>query len=257
MIIKPLLVLLFVFSFNALAIGQESLIDSTKFKKIASVPNIVLENKNFNQGIINTPYQLFNGRLAGLGMSTFGADPNGEFVLRVRGLSTLQNESKPLIVVDGFVVNDFLLVDASDIEQISLLKDAASTSLYGLQGGNGVLLITTKVRKTEALSVSFNSSVGVEQPIFNVIPLTASEYKAVKGSTDLGSSTNWLNEITRTGVSVVNNLSFNGGSKNFSIRAAINQRKATGVLNGSGFDQLNARISVEQKALNDKTCSKA
>ncbi len=252
MLIKPFLALLLVFGFNFLAFGQEILIDSTRFKKIASVPGILLQHKDFNQGIINSPYQLFNGKFSGLGMSAFGADPNGEFVLRVRGLSSLQNESKPLIVVDGFVVNDFLLVDANDIEEVSLLKDAASTSLYGLQGGNGVLLITTKTRKKEALSVGFNSTVGIEQPIFNVIPLTASEYTAFPLSSDLGSSTNWLNEITRTGTSTVNNISLSGGSENFSIRTAVNYRKTAGVLKGSGFDQLNGRLSIEQKALNNK-----
>lgn len=93
-----------------------------------------LKNEDFNKGVTHSTYQLLNGRLTGLGMSSLGNDPNGEFQLRVRGLSTLQNETRPLLVVDGFITNNLLIVDPSDIAQITLLKDAATTSIYGVQG---------------------------------------------------------------------------------------------------------------------------
>jgi TonB-dependent SusC/RagA subfamily outer membrane receptor len=135
-----------------------------------------VNHAEFNQGIIHSPYQLINGRMTGLGMSTIGNDPNGEFLLRVRGLSTLQNDTRPLIVIDGFITEDLMTVDPNDIAQVVLLKDAAAASVYGVQGGNGVLLISTKNGNGEQTSVSYTTAFGLEQAMFEVRPNTPEEY---------------------------------------------------------------------------------
>jgi iron complex outermembrane receptor protein len=231
--------------------------DSTQFKQINPSPIHPLDSKDFNQGMINSPYQLFNGRLTGLGMTTLGSDPNGEYTLHVRGFSTIQSDSKPLLVVDGFIVNDLLLLDANDVEQVTLLKDAASASIYGVQGGNGVLLITTKKRKTETLSVNFNTTSAIEQPMVGTKPATAEEYKSLPRAVDYGSSQDWLSLITRTGLSTANSLSISGGSKDFSIHTSVNYRNTAGTLKGTGFNQLNTRINLEQKAFKDKLVLRA
>lgn len=211
-----------------------------------------LKNEDFNKGVTHSTYQLLNGRLTGLGMSSLGNDPNGEFQLRVRGLSTLQNETRPLLVVDGFITNNLLIVDPSDIAQITLLKDAAATSIYGVQGANGVILISTKKGKDQVPSISFNTMMGLEQPISRIQPASAMEFKRQPGSTDLGSSTDWLDLITRNGISTINNLAISGGSKSFSLTASVNHRKASGTLIGTGFSQLNSRLNIQQKAMNDR-----
>ncbi|MEK6783280.1 MAG: TonB-dependent receptor plug domain-containing protein [Bacteroidota bacterium] len=249
---KTSFIIYWILSLSISAFGQDAIQDPIELKELTSASSAKLDQKDFNKGVIHSPYQLFNGRMTGLGMSGLGNDPNGEFLLRVRGLSTLQIHTGPLLIVDGFITDNLLIVDPKDIEQITLLKDAASASIYGVQGGNGVLLISTKKGNDQPLSFSFNTTFGIEKPLHNIAPASSSEYKSYPGSVDLGSSTNWLDKITQNGISNVNSLAISGGSKAFSIRASINYRKANGTLTGTGFDQVNSRINMQQKALQDK-----
>ncbi|WP_276372719.1 SusC/RagA family TonB-linked outer membrane protein [Chryseolinea sp. H1M3-3] len=226
--------------------------DSIETKVIASSAVAKLDYANFNQGVIHTPYPLFNGHMTGLGMSTAGHDPNGEFLLRVRGLSTFQNKTGPLLVVDGFITNDFQLVDPNDIGQVMLLKDAAAASAYGVQGGNGVLLISTKKGGDENALVSFRSTLGLDQPIRNMNIFSASKYRSFPGSVDMGSTQDWPDLVTRTGIASINALTISKSTETFSLRTSINNRIARGTLSGSGFDQLNFRINFQQRALKDR-----
>lgn len=211
-----------------------------------------LDYTNFNQGVMHTPYPLINGRMTGLGMSTAGNDPNGEFLVRVRGLSTLQNKTAPLLVVDGFITNDFQLVDPNDIAQIVLLKDAAAASVYGVQGANGVLLISTKKGSDEKALISFRSTLGLDQAIRRMNVFPASKYRSLAGSVDMGSTQDWPDLITRTGVASINALTISKSTGTFSVRASMNNRIARGTLKGSGFEQLNFRINLQQRALKDR-----
>ena len=226
--------------------------DSTENRVITSASVAKLDDTNFNQGVIHTPYPLINGRMTGLGMSTAGNDPNGEFLLRVRGLSTLQDKTGPLLVVDGFITNDFQLVDPNDIAQVTLLKDAAAASAYGLQGGNGVLLISTKKGNDENALVSFRSTLGLDHAVSKMDIFSASRYKSFAGSVDMGSTQNWPDLITRTGVASINTLTVSKSTETFSVRASMNNRIAKGTLSGTGFEQVNFRINFQQRALKDR-----
>ncbi len=239
-------------SWNLSAYSQDATGDTTQAKRLTPNAIATIDQKDFNQGVIHSPYQLFNGRLTGIGMSGIGNDPNGEFMIRVRGLSTFQNETHPLIVVDGFITNNLLIVDPNDIARITVLKDAAASSIYGVQGGNGVLLITTKKSNSEMPSVSFSTTLGLEKPLFNIAPVPDWEYMRYPGAIQMGGSSDWLDLITQNGISSINNLAVSAGSKSFSIRGSVNYRKANGTLIGTGFDQINSRINLQQKALKDR-----
>ena len=234
------------------AIGQQYQQDSIESKIITSSAVTRVGYTNFNQGVIHTPYALINGRMTGLGMSTAGNDPNGEFLLRVRGLSTLQNRTGPLLVVDGFITNDFQLVDPNDIAEVTLLKDAAAASAYGVQGGNGVLLISTKKSSDEKALVSFRSTLGLDHAIQKMNILSPSRYKSFAGSVDMGSTQDWPDLITRTGVASINALTISKSTEAFTIRASVNNRIAKGTLSGTGFEQLNFRINFQQRALKNR-----
>ncbi len=190
--------------------------------------------------------------MTGLGMSTIGNDPNGEFLLRVRGLSTFQTDTRPLLVIDGFITDDLTSVDPNDIAQITLLKDAASTSTYGVQGGKGVLMISTKTGSDERASVSYGATFGLDQAMLGIKPAASTEYLGYPYSKDLGSSQDWLDLITQPGLSTIHNLAISKNERSFSMRASVNYRLATGTLQGTGFDQLNSRITVQKRALKDK-----
>jgi iron complex outermembrane receptor protein len=250
--VKSFLFLPLLLAFNLQSNGQNIHSDSTEDYSSAFSSLFSIEEANFNRGIIHSPYQLINGRVTGLGMATQGNDPNGEFLLRVRGLSTFQRNTGPLLVIDGFVVDDLLLVDPNDIASVSLLKDAASSSQYGVQGGNGVLMMTTKTADDEHAIVSFKSELGIDQAIKKLDVLSPTDYKQYPNANNMGSSVNWIDAITQTGISAVNSLAFSKHYESFTIRGSMNSRIAEGTLRGTGFEQLNFRINFQQKALRNR-----
>ena len=105
---------------------------------------VYLDSNSFNQGAINDVYQLIRGKVAGLSIYKRGSNPNSTNTFRLRGLNTIDSNSSPLVVIDGVTGATIENVDPNDIDKITVLKDAASTAIYGYRGAAGVILITTK-----------------------------------------------------------------------------------------------------------------
>ena len=220
-------------------------------KEITSAVTSV-QAKDFNQGTVNDPAQLLQGKVAGLSIARPGGNPNSGFAIRLRGISSVGENSSPLVVIDGVIGGSLSTVDPNDIESIDVLKDGSAAAIYGTRGSNGVLLITTKSGKAGRVSVDYNGSFGVENVARTISVMTADEYRQVPGAIDLGSSTNWLDEVTQTGTAQVHNIALAGGAAGTTYRAAVNSRQQRGVGFNSGFEQLNARLNLTQKAFNDK-----
>ncbi len=208
--------------------------------------------EDFNGGNVNDPSQLLQGKVAGLAISRPGGNPNGGFNIRLRGLSTVGANTQPLIIIDGVPGADLSTVDPNDIASIDVLKDGSASAIYGTRGASGVILITTKKGLAGTANVDYSGYVAFETLDRVVDVLTADEYKAFGGGTDLGSSTDWFDELTQTGISNVHNVSLSGGTAQTAYRISLNYRNIQGVAITTGFDQLNGRINLEQKALNDR-----
>lgn len=207
--------------------------------------------EQFNKGNINNVEQLLQGKVAGLSIARPGGNPNGNFVVRLRGLSSLGANTSPLVVLDGQVGADINTVDPNDIQSIDVLKDAASAAIYGTRGSAGVIIITTKKSARGSSQITYNGSVTSETPVKFTPHMSAAEYKAA-GGPDLGSETDWNDEITRTAISHVHGLSMSGALNGGSYVASVNYRDAEGVAINTGFEQLNARFGLVQRALKDK-----
>ena len=220
-------------------------------KEITSAVTSV-QAEDFNRGTVNSPQQLLQGKVAGLNVVRPGGDPNAGFSMRLRGVSTVGANSEPLVVIDGVIGGSLSMVDPNDIASIDVLKDGSAAAIYGSRGSNGVILVTTKSGKAGKVTVDYNGSVAAENVARRIPVMTADEYRQVPGHVDLGSDTDWLEEVTRTGVSQVHNLSLGGGSSSTTYRASLNLRDAQGVGLKSGFQQINGRLNLTQKALNDK-----
>ena len=220
-------------------------------KEITSAVSSVKET-DFNRGTVNDPVQLLQGKVAGLNITRPGGDPNGGFAIRLRGVSTFGANTEPLIVIDGVIGGSLDTVDPNDIASVDILKDASAAAIYGSRGGSGVVLITTKSGKAGRVSVEYNGSVAAESIANTIDVMSAEEYRQVPGARDLGSSTDWLDQVTRTGRAMVHNLSVGGGTPTTTYRVSFNYRGEEGVGKASGFDQLNARLNLSQKALNDR-----
>jgi iron complex outermembrane receptor protein len=208
--------------------------------------------EQFNKGNISNVAQLLQGKAAGLSIARPGGDPNAGFVIRLRGLSTLGANTSPLIVLDGQIGADINTVDPNDIQSIDILKDGSAAAIYGTRGSSGVIIITTKKGKSGTSQTNYNGSVTSETPVKFMPHMTADEFKKLPGAKDYGSSTDWNDEISRTAISHVHNLSLSGGAQGTSYNASVNYRNEQGVAIHTGFTQLNGRINLTQKALNDK-----
>jgi TonB-dependent starch-binding outer membrane protein SusC len=222
-------------------------------KKEITSSVVSLSTKDFNQGNVNDPTQLLQGKVAGLSIYNRGGNPNESSTIRLRGISTVGTNSQPLVVIDGVLGASLDNVDPNDIESINVLKDGSAAAIYGSRGSSGVILVTTKrgSKKAGGLSVTYNGYVSAAS-VFNKQPnMTADQYLAA-GGTNLGSRTDWQDEVTRTGISNVHNLGISGGNQHTTFRVSANVRNVEGVLKKSGFEQINTRANLTHTALNDK-----
>ena len=210
----------------------------------------------FNKGNIQNPLQLIQGKVAGLGISKPGSDPNGGYDIRIRGLSTIGANTGPLVVIDGVIGGSLANVDPNDIESINVLKDGSAAAIYGTRGSSGVILVATKQGKKGTSVIDYNGYVTAEMVAKHTDVMTATEWRALSAETglgtDFGDDTDWFKEITQTAISQVHNISMSGGAEKTTYRASVNYRNAEGVMRTSGYEQLNGRINISQKALNDR-----
>ncbi len=220
-------------------------------KEITSAVTSV-KAESFNKGTVNDPIQLLQGKVAGLNITRAGGDPNGNFNVRLRGVGTIGANAEPLVVIDGVIGGSLSTIDPNDILSIDVLKDGSAAAIYGSRGGSGVILVTTKSGKKGSVQVSYNGSIAIENVNNSIDVMTAEEYRKVPLAKDLGATTDWLDVITRQGNAMVHNLALSGGNESTTYRASVNIRQQNGVGLKSGFDQLNGRINLTQKALKNR-----
>jgi iron complex outermembrane receptor protein len=242
----------------------------------------MVKSDELNGGVLTDPIQALQGKAAGVTVTKQGGDPSAPFYIRIRGASGYDANTQPLFVVDGIPNADPSLVSPDDIESYNILKDAASTAIYGSQGSNGVILITTKKGNRNPKSkdakpgesyanVEFTSQFSIEKIAKKLKVMTADQMrsfantlldakrKANPDSTftmkdvflDGGASTDWQDQIYRIGFSSSNDLSVSGGTKNGSYVGSVGQSSWDGIMKGTSKERTTARLSVTQKTLND------
>ena len=232
----------------------------TQKSKEVSSSIVSVKEEDFNQGNITNPVQLLQGKVAGLTISRPGGNPNQGFGVRLRGLGTIGANSQPLVVIDGVPGGNLNSIDPNDVASIDVLKDGSAAAIYGTRGASGVILITTKRGEAGTATIDYNGFVGFESVDRSVPVMDAAEYRAFSAENpnfdinevDPNTSTDWFDEITRTGISHVHNLSLGGGNAQSNYRVSLNYRDVEGVALTDGFNQLNGRINFQQKALNDR-----
>lgn len=215
-------------------------------------------SKEFNAGVINNPLQSVQGKVAGLVIQSPNSDPtNNRPAIRLRGTSSLSANSEPLIVIDGVSGANLNSVAPEDIERVDVLKDASAAAIYGSRGANGVIVVTTKRGKSGQTQIEYNGFVGVQNVVKNPDVLSADAFRqkaqelGVK-AIDGGASTNWFKEMEQTAISHNHSIGISGGSDKFTYRGSLVYLNQPGVVKNSGYDRLNARLNLTQKAFNDR-----
>ncbi|UOQ71568.1 SusC/RagA family TonB-linked outer membrane protein [Hymenobacter cellulosilyticus] len=225
----------------------------------SSITNV--DPREFNRGVVATPDQILQGKVAGLNITRSG-DPNATASVVLRGASSLRTgqAQEPFYVIDGVPAASINLVAPDDIVSIDVLKDASATAIYGARAANGVIIITTRRQKPNA-AVSYSGYVGVEQVSNTIDMLSGDElrrYLEVNGKSlspadnDEGTNTDWQKEVMRTGISHNHTISYGGGSEKSAFNASVNYFKREGVMNTSDSERLIGKINLDQKTLKDK-----
>ena len=212
---------------------------------------VKVDSEEFNQGPINDPIQLLQGKVAGLSIYKPGGNPNEEATIRIRGISTLGANAAPLVVIDGVPGATLSNIDPNDIESVTVLKDGSGAAIYGSRGSSGVLLVTTKKGSAGALQVDYSGQYSVSSISKRLPVLSAQEFLA-NGGTDIGNDTDWIDAITRDGKTSLHSMSASGGSERTTYRASANIKNVEGILNKTGYKQLNTRAAISTSAMKDK-----
>jgi TonB-linked SusC/RagA family outer membrane protein len=230
-----------------------------KTDKTGAVSNVSAEE--LNQGNLTDPIQGLQGKAAGVSITKKGGDPNAGFSVRVRGASGFFAATDPLYIIDGIPEADPTIIAPQDIESFNILKDAASTAIYGSRGANGVIIITTKKggkKDGEMVSqVNFSSNYSISNVENTVNVLNADQIRQYaidynREFIDGGANTDWQDELYRTGSTFENNLSFSGGSEKSYYRASLSNTNWTGVMLGTEKERTTAKMDITNKALDNK-----
>jgi len=224
-----------------------------------------VSSEAFNKGIINSPEQLLQGKVAGVNVTSATGEPGGTQGITIRGPGGLRTGSTPLFVVDGLALdnsstgggNPLNFMNPQDIEKIDVLKDASATAIYGARGANGVVLITTKKGKAGFSTMNFSTSYGVSTIARPLPVLSATDFRTQVGKNggaleDFGSSTDWQSQITRSAITKNHNLSLGGGAKNLTYYGSFGAQMQQGILKNNQLDRLSGRMNVTQKFWEDR-----
>lgn len=226
--------------------------------------------KDFNPGVIGSPAELINGKVAGVQIMSNSGSPSAGSTIRIRGGASLNASNDPLIVIDGVPLenggisgngSNFLsLLNPNDIENISILKDASSTAIYGSRASNGVLMITTKKGNLDKLKINFNTSFSQQEKTRLADMLSPDQFRNLineKGSDAqkalMGTaSTIWSDQVYQKAMGNDNNISVSGGiAKKVPFRASFGYMNQDGILKTDNVKRMSGSLVVSPSFFQD------
>ncbi|MFD1142032.1 SusC/RagA family TonB-linked outer membrane protein [Larkinella insperata] len=221
--------------------------------------------------------QALQGRAAGVQITQNSGAPGGSTSIRIRGGNSIQGDNEPLYVIDGIPFkndgagsgssfNVLSTLNPSDIESISVLKDASSTAIYGSRGANGVVIITTKRGKAGKSTISLETYYGVQNVRRKYPVLNAREYAQFVNEANtnegrpavytpaqieaFGEGTDWQDEIFRQAPMQNYQLSISGGDEKTQYSISGGYFKQNGIVVNSDFDRYSLRVNLDRKLTN-------
>ena len=235
--------------------------------------------EEFNSGVISSPEQLIQGRTAGLQITSASGEPGSGVNIRIRGTTSVRGGNDPLFVVDGVPLsgedvsaggsdigfgnssakNPLNFLNPSDIESMTVLKDASATAIYGSRGANGVVIITTKSGRGTQGRLEYGTTTSFSYPA-NTFDLLnreqfLAEYAAIGGdaeAVDYGYDTDFQDQILRSGFSHAHNLSYSNSYDQGSYRASLAYQDQEGIIEKSGMERLSGRLNATHRLFDEK-----
>ena len=221
--------------------------------------------KDMKNSPISNVGQALQGKVAGLQIIDSGK-PGDNVTIRVRGIGSI-NDSNPLIVIDG-VPTDLGLnsINMADVERVDVLKDASATAIYGSRGANGVVMVTTRKGESGKGKLSFSANWAVQNVTNQPEMLNASQYAAYSNDmlsaagqttnplwadpSSLTSSTDWLDEMFRTGLSQNYTVSYSGGNEKSHYYVSGGFLEQKGVVESVKYRRFTFQANTDSQVLN-------
>lgn len=232
-------------------------------KKLNTGATLQVKGDELSRMNTNSPLQALQGKTPGVSIFSTSGQPGSSMKVVIRGLGTVGN-SGPLYIIDG-IEGDISVLNASDIQSIDILKDAASAAIYGAQAANGVVLVTTKQGQAGKGQVSFDAYYGVQNVNRKASMLNAAEYKTIMDEQALNSGsstydwasmgeladTDWVSQMFKDNAITENySMNINGGSDASIYSLSLSYTSQEGVVGGaavSNYERYGFRINTEHK----------
>ncbi len=245
-------------------------------KRDATGSVTVVDSRDFNMGNIASPTELLSGRVAGVQIISGGGAPGTGATIRIRSGSSLRATNDPLIVIDGVPIaqegiggirNPLSMINPTDIESFTVLKDASAAAIYGSRASNGVIIITTKrAQLGTPLRVEYSGTYSLSTIDRSIDVLSADEFRSTITdrfqrpggaiwnfiNTNLGTAnTDWQSEIFRDAMSQDHTLSISGATGFLPYRASINYSVNDGILKTDNMTRASVALSLNPRLLDD------
>ncbi|WP_082026595.1 TonB-dependent receptor [Flammeovirga sp. OC4] len=237
--------------------------------------------EDLNQGIIMSPAESLQGRVAGVTVTSASGEPGAALNINIRGASSIRSGNAPLYVIDGVPLdntpvaaaapesagrewgaeakNPMNFLNPNDIEKMEILKDASATAIYGSRGSNGVILITTKKGEPGKSKINYSNYFGVSNVARKIDMMDGDQYRAVANKHNIGDiysetiNTDWQDQIYRQAFTQNHNLSFsNGNAKGGKSFVSLSYMDQEGLIKESGMTKFTARFNNTQSFLKDR-----
>lgn len=221
-----------------------------------------IKGEELNKQPSPNPISSLQGKIAGVQITNSGA-PGASPQITIRGVGTAYGSPTPLYVVDGIWFDDISFLNPADIENISILKDPSSESIYGIRAANGVVLVTTKKGRGSKPNVNYNGYVGwqrvtneIEMANGNQFATMVNELRVINGSTailnpsDFGKGTDWNRQILRNALITNHQISVGGGTNNNNYTFSLGYVTQDGIVEKNNFTRYTARLQNDIQVAN-------
>ncbi|WP_053972194.1 TonB-dependent receptor [Mangrovimonas sp. ST2L15] len=251
---------------NIEALGEVVVIGyGVQKKDLTTGANLQVDGEALQKQSTTNALQAMQGQAAGVQITSTSGQPGSSLNVAIRGLGTIGNNS-PLYVVDGVLTNDISYLNNADIETISVLKDAASSAIYGSQAANGVILVTTKKGKKGKAQITFDQFYGIQTLAKKMDLLNSYEYMTIMNEASInsgqarifsdnqianaGTGTDWLDEMFQDATTENYSVGISGGSDTSSYSSSLSYLNQEGIVGGkdnSYYERYNFRFNSEHK----------
>ena len=242
-----------------------------------------VSSEDISSALASNPMQALQGRASGVQIVQNSGAPGSKTTIKIRGTGTV-NDSDPLYVVDGFIVDDIEYLNPNDIESMEILKDAASSSIYGARSANGVVLITTKQGESGKTKIVFDSYAGISSPWKKIDVMGVEDFALMRDyvedreiysvdgqlyyskdpegnlyfddykyhlldtiMSNPDNPDNWWDAITQTGIKQHYNLSVSGGNDKHKYLVSGSYYDERGIVKTSDYQRFSLRMNLNNK----------